>query len=400
MRRQVIRIRLGLGIIILIFLNFLALSLQGRTIVRSTLFVAQVLPLPIKPQEWVTANPVLESVTFPLADGEAKADIYRVKGGGKRAGILVFLGVDPAPRNDARVVNLGNGLARAGFVAMFPWSETMMGKRIHPSEPDNLVHAFTFLRGLEYVDQDRVGMGGFCVGGSISVIAASDPRINDAVRFVSSFGGYYDAYDLLKQIASNRSIYKQTVEPWEPDALVEDVLANQLIEGLQDGRDKELLSGIFLDISGGLKKGATMLDASDESQGLSELSKRGNAVNRILESVAAHGDQDRLALNEAEAYMQELPSRFLDELWRLSPSTSIGNLKARLLIAHDREDNLIPSEESRRLLAAISERGNMHYTEFSFFSHVTPDKQVGAITFTKEAFKLFRYTYDIIKVAD
>ena len=400
MRRCVGRIGLGLGIILFIFLNFLALSPQGRTIVSSALFVTQVLPIPLKPQEWVTADPVLESVTFSLADSDAVADIYRVPDGGKRAGILVFLGVDPAPRDDDRVVNLGNGLARAGFVVMFPWSETMMGKRIHPSEPDNLVHAFKYLRGLDYVDSDRVGMGGFCVGGSISVVAASDPRISDDVQFVSSFGAYYNGYDLLKQIASNRSIYQQTIEHWDPNHLTEEVFANQLVEGLEDGREKELISGIFLDDGGKLRKGVTILEGSAKSQELGELSKEGNAAFRILASVAANSDQDKLTVKEAEGYMQELPPVFLAELGEISPSTNIGNLKARLLIAHDREDDLVPSEESHRLADAISERGDLHYTEFSFFSHVTPDKQVGPFTFVKEAFKLFRYTYSIIRVAD
>ena len=88
-----------------------------------------------------------------------------------------------------------------------------------------------------------------------------------------------------------------------------------------------------------------------------------------------------------------------EQLAKISPCDVIGNLKARLLIAHDREDDLVPAEESRRLADAISSRGRFSHTEFSFFSHVTPDKRVGPLTFVKETFKLFRYTYSIIRVA-
>ena len=59
----------------------------------------------------------------------------------------------------------------------------------------------------------------------------------------------------------------------------------------------------------------------------------------------------------------------------------------------------MPSEESRRLADALVTRGDLHYTEFSFFDHVTPDKAVGPLTFVKEAFKLFRYTYNIMRLA-
>ena len=110
-------------------LNILSLVSQGRAVFRAFLFVTQVLPLPMKPQQWMTAAPAREAVTFPLSSGQGEADVYRVPGGKRRAGLLFFMGINPAPRNDHRVVNLGYALARAGFVVMFPWSTSLMGKR-------------------------------------------------------------------------------------------------------------------------------------------------------------------------------------------------------------------------------------------------------------------------------
>ena len=378
---------MGLGVVVFILLNFLALAPEGRAIVSSFFFVTQVLPIPVKPQEWVTADPVRESVTFPLSDGESEADIYRIPDGKKRAGVLVFLGVNPAPRNDSRVVNLGKGLARAGFVVMMPWSPSMLEKRVRATEPDNLVWAFNYLRGLEYVDKDRVGMGGFCVGASIALVAASDSRINEHVDFVSSFGAYYDMQDLLGQIATKRSFYSDVSEPWDPRSLTQEVFTNQLIEGVVDETEKALLTRIFIEKE---------LSNSPE---VADLSKEGAAVYQLLSSMNAKEETDRLTLEEAEALVQELPSTLLDEFERISPSNHVDNLKARLLIAHDREDDAVPSEESKRLADALQDRGRLHHTEFSFFSHVTPDKTVGPITFVKEAFKLFKYTYKIIRLA-
>ena len=370
---------------LLIWSNFLAIAPQGRAIVKSTLFVIQVLPVPIKPQEWVTPSSVREVISFPLPHDDGSADIYRIPDGKTRPGVLLFLGVNPAPRDDKRVVNLGNGLARAGFVVMIPWSPVMMQKRLSPDEPDNLVAAFQYLRGLEYVDHDRVGMGGFCVGASITLVAASDPRISGQVDFISSFGAYYDLRDLLKQIAAKKSFYGDVVEPWDTRRLTEEVFTNTLIESLSDEGERALLAEVFQ------KRPA-------EPDTLDGLSSEATATSLLLSSMAAQTDSERLSLEEAEELIGRLPNRFLENLERLSPSTDIADLRARLLIAHDREDDAVPSEESRRLEDALSGRGDVRYTEFSFFSHVTPDKPVGPLTFVKEAFKLFRYTYDIIRI--
>ena len=388
LRWSLLRVTVAFGVLVFCLYAFLAVTPQGATTVKSFLFVTQVLPILVKPMEWVTSDPVKEVVHFPVADGQSEADVYRIPDGKKRAAILVFLGVNPAPRDDQRVVDLGNGLARAGFVAMFPWSPTMLEKRISPQEPENLVWAFKHLQGLDYVDPERVGMGGFCVGASIALVAASDPRISNDVNFVSAFGAYYSVRDLLTQIATNRSFYNGVAELWEPRNLTEEVFTNQLIEGLDEDKDMDraLLTRIFIQRA----------PAMDEE--VQQLTLEGMAVYRLLRSLTAQEGEQRLSLAEAEKYVHALPASLLRDLDRISPSTNIGGLRARLLIAHDREDDAVPVEESRRLSDAVSGRGNFKYTEFSFFSHVTPDRPVGPFTFVKEAFKLFRYTYGIIDV--
>ena len=130
---------------------------------------------------------------------------------------------------------------------MFHWSPTMaLRHNIDPGEVDNLIHAFLYLRSREFVDQERVGMGGFCVGASFALVAASDPRIRDDVVFVNAFGPYFDARDLLVQIASRSSFYGDEREPWEPDKSTMQVLGNELIETVEDPLAKETLYKHYL----------------------------------------------------------------------------------------------------------------------------------------------------------
>ena len=370
---------IGIGIFILILIPIVTLTPQGRTAFKTALFVPQILPaVPIKPQQWFISDPVREEVSYSSPYGQGVADVYRIADGKKRAGVLLFLGVNPAGRDDERVVNLSEALARAGFVVMIPWSPSMIEKRIDLREIDNLISAFKYLKAQDYVDPKRVGMGGFCVGASIAAVAASHPSISHQVAFLNFFGGYYDAQDLLRQISSRNSLYNGNIEPWQPDTLTSEVFINQLIESLEDPIEREALSRRFLE----------KIDADGLSP--QELSPEARAIFKLLSGVP---------IEDTNSLIKQLPARLLDELDKISPSTSIGNLKARVMIMHDREDDLVPSEESRRLADALSSRGNFYYTEFSFFQHVDATRSVGGLTYLKEGFKLYLHMYNIIRVA-
>ena len=131
------------------------------------------------------------------------------------------------------------------MVVMVPWSESMTRYKIDPAEVDNLVYAFQYLRGLEYVDPERVGMGGFCVGASLSMVAAQDSRIREDVAFVNSFGGYFDVKDLMVSIASRARFDEDSQEPWEPSRQTLETFRNHLIESVESPEERELLTRVF-----------------------------------------------------------------------------------------------------------------------------------------------------------
>ena len=362
----------------LLFL-FLTFTPQGRTGFHTVLFVLQVLEVPVQPQPWFTNEPVRREVTYPQAGGTGVADIYRIPDDKERAAVLLFLGANAAGRDDEDVVNLGNALARAGFVAMFHWSPTMaLQSNIDPAEIENLVWAFQYLRERELVDRHRVGIGGFCVGASFALVAAADARIRDDVSFINAFGPYYDARELLLQVASRSRHYKGQREPWNPDRLTVKVLANELIETLADPGERQVMKRLYVD-----RQDVPQSDL----EGLSDPALR---VRRLL---------DGTTLLDAQEIYNKLPADFRENMNSISPSTYVGSLKARVMILHDRDDRLVPSAESRRLAEALEPRGDFRYTEVLAFEHVRPTSGCGLWGLAKEAFKLSRHMYGLVREA-
>ena len=261
----------GVGALTVILVLVVATP-QGRTAVETALFIPQIIPtIPVKPQEWVSSAPIRQEVEFPIQDGIGVADLYSQPGDEKRGSVLLFLGVNPAGRDDPRVVGLANGLARTGVAVMIPWSDTMTDQRVDVSEVDNLVHAFEFLIAQESVDPDRSGMGGFCVGASLATVAAQDERIRSKVKFVNFFGGYYDARDLVTSVVSHSRFHGDVVEPWQPDVLSKRVVTTHLIEGLSSAEEQALLTRVFV-----------TKDAALGDEAIEALSPEAKVVNRLL----------------------------------------------------------------------------------------------------------------------
>lgn len=377
--RRLARLLQAIAIALAVALGLVALALaatpQGRAAARAIGFVAQVLPaVPVKPATWFADAPTRQDIRYPLSGGRGSgvADLYLPAGEGKRSGMLLFLGVNPAGRDDERVVNLAEALARSGVVVMVPWSEAMTHKRVEADEVDNLVRAFEYLAAHEAVDGDRLGMGGFCVGASFALAAAQDERINERVSVFNSFGGYYDARDLIAAVIARQRFYKDDVRAWQPADLSVEVVRRHLIDTLPDESERQLLW--------------QALTAGSDAP--ASLSYEAQAVYALLTAPD---------LKTARGLLDRLPPDALATLRRISPSASIDRLRAKLLVMHDREDRLVPSEESRRLVNAAQSVTDVHYTEFSFFNHLDPTRPVGRVEFAREAGKLFLHIYRIMR---
>ena len=101
-------------------------------------------------------------------------------------------------------------------------------------------------------------------------------------------------------------------------------------------------------------------------------------------------------LEDVPQYLGQIPQRTRERMVQISPRTHLEGLKARVLIMHDRNDNLVPAYESRRLADALKERGNFRHTEYGIFTHVTPTLRAGLLGSASELWRFFRHMHSIM----
>jgi dienelactone hydrolase len=368
----------------LIPLSVLAVLLVGLAVVwhaaRVALLALLLLPAifpspPADPLSAVTAPPTRTDHRFVYSAGTVDVDIYHPASGGSHGGAVFLLGARPLPRRDPSVVRFAEALAREGVVVLIPESSNLLAGRVLPEETRALAMSFDLLASQPDVDPSRLGFVSFSVGGGLSIVAASQPALRDRVRFVNVLGGYFDAKDLLVDVASRSYVLDSRIVPWQPSPLTREVFAAQLVDTLPESPDRALLTRAFL-------QHEPVPDAD-----WATLSPDGRTMRGLLDGVSRPA---------AQAAVDQLPPATRERLAAISPSSVIKDLRAHLYLMADQDDSFIPFVETRRLAAAAPPGTLQRVTDFSIFEHVVPDRPVPWQTFLPDLWALFWHVHAVL----
>ncbi len=322
---------------LLVLLAVVAALPTAHSYLRATAFSADVvLQLPVRPLAWATHAPTIEDFEWG-GEGSGRGQLTLPAGDDQQPAIILVLGADPAPADDERVLSLTGGLARVGFAVLLTESDDLNAAVVLPSEIPRLAGAFEALAAHPRVRQDRVGYVALSAGGSLAIVAASQPQIADRVAYVVALGPYYDAASLAAAVTSYSFRGPDGVEDWEPAGIARRVVRNTLLAGLPEAERAAIEAG-----------------GTPQSAG-------GSAVAELLQ---------RPSLARAEALLQALPPEQRAHLAAVSPRYAIDGLRAPFYLLHDRSDEFIPWTESGAMAEA---REPDIYHRLDLFQHVEPD---------------------------
>ncbi|WIG58525.1 MAG: hypothetical protein OJF49_001271 [Ktedonobacterales bacterium] len=355
---------------------YFSLLPMGRANVRAALLLPALITQQEPPPLKALGPPVRHTqMTLPATIGTTYLDIYAPDAPaplipGEREGVLMIPGVGDN-RNVEQLVNLSQSLARTGVVVMNFTTTTLLDYDLDPSDSDALVRAFQTLQHLPGVGPERVGIVGFSAGGALAVLAAADPRIRDNIAFITLFGGYFDTTSLLQDFGRRAITVDGKSQPWIPQLVPVQVLAN-VMAGTLPLNEGNILTNAFAN--------SITPDISDNQ--LSQLSPPALAAFHLLA-----GDQPE----NVDANIAALSPGMRELLTSLAPSAFVAKVKTPIYLLHDRNDEFVPFTQSRDFAAALTKLNHPHeFAEFGIFAHVEVRTGLSITQLLGDAGALFR----------
>jgi dienelactone hydrolase len=356
------RLLIILGFLLLIFVVFLP---QIRMGVFTGLFLWDLLDetTVATPDQgklaWLTSTPLLERVEVAAGKDKIAADLYRLPDGKRRAAMLVTHGIIEAGKDDPRLIRFASSLARAGFVVLVPELRGMKSFRIRFEDVDDIVASFQYLASrTDIVDDGKMGLLGFSYGAGPTLMAAGDPSIRQQVKFLVSFGGYYDPINVIRFITTGHYEYRGEQGFLKPEPYGKFVFFMNNVDYVENAQDRAILRELFKQEE--TKTGADVVPL------IRQLTPGG----RYLYELLTNDDPRRVT-----ELVEKIDPRVLDYLRRLAMEPVLPDIRAYMLIGHGSTDPLIPYTESLRLADAVEDRRRVHLAILRLFSHVDPARQ-------------------------
>jgi dienelactone hydrolase len=304
----------------------------------------------------VTATPSMERLRIPRNGKKIPADLYYLPDGKKRAAILLTHGILDTGKEDPRLIRFAHSLARSGFIVLVPELRGMKSFRVLLSDVDDIVASFRYLVSLkERVDEKKLGLLGFSYGAGPTFMAAADPSIRHKVKFLVSFGGYYDPINVIRFITTGYYEYGDGRGFQKPEPYGKWVFFMNNVDYVESEDDQKLLKTIF--------KKEEEAKRDEVRSLLGSLTPRGRSLYELL----INEDPRRV-----DDLVQRIDPRVQKYLKKVSLAAVIPSIQAYLIIGHGSTDPLIPYTESLRLADAVKDKNRVHVAIIKLFTHVDP----------------------------
>jgi len=323
----------------------------------SLYLLASVLPgVPLGPVNAALGQPSVQSITFAGAEGTIAADLYVPPGSGPHPAILIVNGALAEGRKYPALAQFATALARSGYTALVPDYPDLLHEELTPASREDVELTLRRLSALPSVQPGHVELVGFCVGGTLGLLAAEDPQ-TPPLRAVVDLAGYVSSTDMIQLITTNTYEAGGKLLAYAADPWVVAAVARSLVAGLPVANDRAVFAPLLGD-----PPPDHYVAPNWSTLPPARLSGGGQALLALL-------------LNRdpamVPALIAALPSPMPEQLSALSPETRLDHLRFPVYVVADRSDTYVPNAQSVKL--EERQPSLVHLSYVSLLAHVEPE---------------------------
>jgi pimeloyl-ACP methyl ester carboxylesterase len=327
---------------------------------------------------WESHAITTQEVNLAMTGGNARGRLYLPTGVTHPPGMIVVPGIHHLGIDEPRLINFSRAASGSGFAVLTPEVAALADYRVDASSIPTIGESAGWLE--NHLGTGPVTIVGVSFAGSLSLLAACDPRYAPHMRVIVLMGAYGDLGRVTHFLATN---------------------------------DEELPGGGFVQIQAH-DYGASVFVYSHMEKffAASDIPVAHQALRNWLweEPEKAQPLLDQLS-PQGRATMEHLMMRQIDQLRpqmltaiaadqaqmaALSPSGKLGNLRVPVFVLHGSADDIIPSTESLWLEKEIPAEYLRQVLITPAFSHVDPDQHAALI----EDIRLVRFLARILRAAE
>ncbi|HLU25502.1 MAG TPA: dienelactone hydrolase family protein [Longimicrobiales bacterium] len=316
---------------------------------------------------------VTEVETGYRRDGERlPATLYRpAHGTGPLPGWVLLHGLTVPGREHTSLKRFARAVAASGAAVLVPDIPEWRALRVAPAVTvDTIRAAILALAERDDTIPGRIGVIGFSFGATQALVAAADPRLKGHLAAVAAWGGYCDVFRLFRFGYTGEHELDGRSYRTDPDPYGRWIMgANYLtaIPGFEDNGRTAAALGRLAEAAG--KAGLHAWDGYFDPL-KAELRAALPAEQRpVFDLFAPPAGQPPHDPERAREVAEALAAAALRVDPLLDPGPALSRLDCRVLLAHGRDDRVVPFTETIRLGRALDARRLAACTITGLFEH-------------------------------
>jgi dienelactone hydrolase len=345
--------------------------------------------------------------SYPIEVQESKYDrggelldatVYR-RPGGERAGWIVLHGLTTTGRQHPTLERFARAFAASGPVVMVPDIPEWRDLRVATSITIPTIRAaIRALAARADVDHDRVGILGFSFGATQAIVAAADPSLQPIMHGIAAWGGYRDLHRLFRFGIIGEHELDGVRYRLNPDPYGRWIMGANYLTGIPGFEEYTDVSAALRDLA--FEAGRRRVYAWDPSYDPDKKRVRGQVApehHDVFDLFAPLSSAPIHDLHRARQLADSLADAALRAEPLLEPGPALAQLRVPTLIAHGRDDRLVPFTESYRLARDLPADVTRGIAVTSLFAHSgQTDRSHGLLRIPAEAARFVWLLYRII----